>query len=53
MDTIPFDTTGERLKTNATRRGLLWGLVGATLAAMVGSAPADARPARKGGGGKS
>jgi hypothetical protein len=53
MDTIPFDTTGERLKTNATRRGLLCGLVGATLAAMVGSAPADARPARKGGGGKS
>jgi hypothetical protein len=52
MDITTFTPTRERLKTLATRRGVVGGLVGATLAAVVGSVPADARPSRKGGGGK-
>jgi hypothetical protein len=52
MDITTFTTTRERLKTLATRRGVVGGLVGATLAALAGAVPADARPSRKGGGGK-
>src|SRR5687768_5287073 len=52
MDVTTFATTRVRLKTYATRRGVVGGLVGVTLAALAGSVPADARPSRKGGGGK-
>jgi len=52
MEDTTFASVYTRLKTHATRRGVLSGLVGATLAALAIPATADAGPGRKGGGGK-
>jgi len=52
MEDTTFASVYTRLKTHATRRGVLSGLVGATLAAIAIPGTTDAGPGRKAGGGK-